>query len=95
MAKVLTKSPACHCAAYKFPHRARGGQCTVSPAQAGQKLEELCECCLLPADGRDEDFGIGGYEFWGDRGTHHDWQFVSNCCEAGFVENSAKGVKDV
>jgi hypothetical protein len=31
------------------------------------------------------DFGIGPYEFWGARGSHHDWTWVTQCCEAGLV----------
>lgn len=92
MEKALTNPPACHCAAYQFPHRPGGGDCEVSPVSAKGALEALCGACKLPNDGGMTDFGIGGYEFWGERGTHHDWQFVSLCCEAGFVENSAKGV---
>ena len=41
-----------------------------------------CSECNKKADFKLEDFGIGSYEFCGDRGTHHDWQWVSVCCEA-------------
>ena len=27
-----------------------------------------------------EDNGIGAYEYWGAKGTHHDYQAVSACC---------------
>jgi hypothetical protein len=42
----------------------------------------VCSECKQPAEFSLEDFGIGAYEFWGARGTHHDWQWVSECCEA-------------
>jgi len=39
------------------------------------------------------DFGIGPYEFWGDRGTHHDYQVVSPCCEAEMAEGGETVVR--
>lgn len=27
----------------------------------------------LEIEGNYADYGIGGYEYWGSRGTHHDW----------------------
>lgn len=27
-----------------------------------------------------EDMGIGAYEYWGAKGTHHDWQLVCPDC---------------
>ena len=29
----------------------------------------------LEIEGNYADHGIGGYEFWGSRGTHHDWSW--------------------
>lgn len=42
----------------------------------------ICSACHKEADFSYEDFGIGSYEFWGSKETHHDWQWVSECCEA-------------
>ena len=39
------------------------------------------ECC-----GHLVDCGIGPYEFWGQRCTHHDWRMMSQCCDAPFLE---------
>ena len=76
-------SAVCHCAAYSFPHRAGGGQCTCDGA------EDLCSSCHLPAEGKFKDFGIGAYEYWGAPGVDTDVQYVSVCCEASFVKNEA------
>lgn len=32
------------------------------------------------------DQGIGAYEYWGFKGFHHDWQWVSDCCEAELLD---------
>lgn len=42
----------------------------------------ICSKCERHSGFRREDQGIGGYEFWGSRETHHNWQWVSECCEA-------------
>jgi hypothetical protein len=52
----------------------------------------LCNECGAPVSTDENgqlpqvDLGIGPYEFWGDRGVHHDWQTVSPCCHAKIVE---------
>lgn len=73
--------PVCHCAAYRFPHRAGGGACEACDGQ------QLCEACRLPAEGYDCDFGVGLTEFWGRVSRHTDVQHVSECCEAPLIEN--------
>jgi hypothetical protein len=44
-----------------------------------------CACCDNVFD-EDElcevDVGIGGYEYWGAKGTHVDVRTVSPCCES-------------
>lgn len=48
-----------------------------------------CFECGKPGSAHIEDFGIGPYEYWGAKGVHHDYQPVSDCCEAevdGFEE---------
>ena len=74
-------SAVCRCAAYSFPHRAGGGQC------ACDGTEDLCGSCHLPAEGEFRDFGIGAYEYWGALVVDTNVQYVSVCCEAGFVKN--------
>ncbi len=44
--------------------------------------EPYCSECNEPNDGENMDFGIGSYEFWGQRGCDTNIQFVSTCCEA-------------
>lgn len=73
----------CYCSSYPFPHRMGSGQCKCWP------LDRLCEACGQPAHGMTVDYGIGSYEFWGMRGVHRDVQRVSECCEAGFMDNDA------
>ena len=46
----------------------------------------FCSDCKKECTGILRDFGIGAYEFWGDRGVHKDVQIVSPCCEAEVVE---------
>jgi hypothetical protein len=41
-----------------------------------------CAECMSKSSFHLEDFGIGSYEFWGARGTDHQWEWVSDCCEA-------------
>ena len=36
---------------------------------------EICKVITI-------DEGIGDYEYWGARGTHHDYVQVSDCCHA-------------
>lgn len=51
-----------------------------------EELEEgICAECGEECFAKTIDNGIGGYEFWGAKGTHHDYQVVSNCCEAEFI----------
>ena len=41
----------------------------------------FCNNCNQQVQYHIEDWGIGAYEFWGARGTHHDW--VAVCDECG------------
>ena len=72
----------CYCSAYKFPHRAGSGKCQ-GPG------ELLCSACGEVAEGAFVDFGIGAYEYWGQRGVDRNVQWVSRCCEATLLENTA------
>lgn len=73
MAK-FRKDRTCNCPAYKFPHRFGGGACSGA--------QEICMSCGDECREARVDFGIGPYEYWGDRGVHHDYANVSDCCEA-------------
>ena len=73
----------CHCAAYPFPHRAGSGPCV------GDEPGPFCGCCGQPCGVHAEDYGVGEYEFWGQRGVHRDVQAVSGCCEAEVFEDAA------
>ena len=48
----------------------------------------ICSECNKEANFKLEDFGIGTYEFWGAVGTNHDYQWISECCEAPPVEKT-------
>lgn len=72
----------CYCSAYAFPHRAGGGKCR-GPG------ELLCSACDEVAEGTFVDFGIGAYEYWGAEGVDRNVQWVSRCCEATLLKNTA------
>lgn len=62
---------------------------------ACSKSENDCDCeapfckeCGKPCKVSWEDFGIGGYEFWGFCGTHTDIRPVSDCCECDLFEDA-------
>lgn len=33
------------------------------------------------------DEGIGSYEYWGQKGVHHDYRRASYCCEADVLDS--------
>ena len=45
----------------------------------------ICVSCGRKVTPAWVDEGIGPYEFWGDKGTHHDWRCESPCCGAEVV----------
>ena len=49
-------------------------------------IEGICTCCGEKVTGEWMDQGIGSYEYWGARGTDHDWQCLSPCCEDVIAE---------
>lgn len=53
----------------------------------------ICDCCGVPCTATKQDFGIGAYEFWGDRGVHHDWRYASPCCGAEVVAGGGKIIR--
>lgn len=50
--------------------------------------EGYCDDCALPCYGVLVDEGIGAYEFWGQRGVHHDYVYKSNCCNAEILDQN-------
>lgn len=44
--------------------------------------EGICTDCGEPCHAVRIDVGIGPYEYWGATGVHHDWRWLSPCCEA-------------
>lgn len=84
----------CFCSSYLFQHRPGLGTCKVTPPGDSQVLEPLCGACGQPADGHDEDWGVGETEAWGVRAADTNWVFVSDCCGVEFAENSAEGKRD-
>lgn len=46
----------------------------------------ICTECNEPCHVVVVDFGIGPYEFWGQKCNHVDKHEVSDCCEAEVVE---------
>lgn len=53
-----------------------------------------CSECLEPCYGEWVDFGIGPYEFWGQRSVDRQLAFVSECCEAGVCLNGAEYIPE-
>ena len=54
----------------------------------GCDVSGYCDECGQECYGVLRDDGIGSYEYWGSRGTHHDWVAVSNCCEAKILDDN-------
>jgi hypothetical protein len=48
---------------------------------------EICAECGDTCTGRLEDNGVGPYEFHGQRGTHHLWEYQSDCCGAAVLKD--------
>ena len=92
------KYVACYCSAYPWIHTVGIGKCDCSYKRVYKHTpfrvihiydcgEDLCEACGQPAETEEIDYGVGSYEFWGQLGTHTDWQEVTICCEAMLVPN--------
>lgn len=52
----------------------------------------ICNECGEECEAVYKDLGYGPYEYWGFRGTHHDYQFVSPCCDADVVEGQSRTI---
>lgn len=53
-----------------------------------------CSECNKECDAVEMDFGIGPYEFWGFMGSHHNWQWVSQCCEGDLLDQPIEEEND-
>lgn len=53
----------------------------------------ICNDCGMECEPVRKDHGIGPYEFWGSRGTHHEYVYVSPCCGVEVVEGGNKLVR--
>lgn len=71
------KPEPCRCPAYRFPHRARSGECLG-------KGQAWCDSCGEPC-GVVRLKDSFPFEYWGERGIHTDTFLVSDCCGADFV----------
>lgn len=47
----------------------------------------FCDSCKQEVHYHLEDWGIGAYEYWGARGTHHDWVRVCDECRNNGLYN--------
>jgi hypothetical protein len=55
--------------------------------------EGICSDCGRYVRAVVIDNGIGPYEFWGQRGVHHDYVQASPCCHADVVEGGEKIIR--
>jgi hypothetical protein len=46
----------------------------------------FCSECKKPCREVKRDFGIGAYEYWGQSGSDHNWQWVSHCCDGDLLD---------
>lgn len=53
----------------------------------------FCSDCGKPANGTWVDFGIGSYEFHGQKGVDIREAYVSACCEADLVDENGKEIE--
>lgn len=67
----------CYCYAYKFPHRLHSGRCKNTSL-----IGPFCGFCRKACDANIIDTGIGGYEYWGNKGFDKRLELVSLCCGA-------------
>ena len=51
-------------------------------------MSYYCAECCDECTPRVSDEGIGNYEFWGAKGTDHNYQLKSDCCDASVTDSS-------
>lgn len=52
-----------------------------------QHIDGYCGECHEHVTSVTQDDGIGEYEYWGAKGTHHDYVEVSPCCAADVIDH--------
>ena len=55
----------------------------------------ICAECREPCEEIAVDFGIGSYEYWGQRGCDRDVRVVSDCCEGELLDPDTLSEADV
>ena len=55
-----------------------------------KKETYICSDCGNPCEPIVIDTGIGGYEFWGQRGIDSHKEVLSNCCQASVKNEEGK-----
>lgn len=58
-------------------------------------VKAICSECGEPCNLREVDNGIGPYEFWGQRGTHHDYAIETDCCGADGLDEFGNIIEEV
>lgn len=54
----------------------------------------ICSACGEECSTHTVDEGIGSFEFWGERGVHHDYHEVSKCCDSDVADGGNKIVEN-
>jgi hypothetical protein len=45
----------------------------------------ICSECKKSCKEAYRDFGYGLTEYWGAKSSHHNWQWVSACCDGDLI----------
>ena len=61
-------------------------ECYDEREDDGDHIDGICADCGKPCTSITIDDGIGSYEYWGAKGTHHDYVEASPCCQAEVVD---------
>lgn len=46
----------------------------------------FCSKCKQECSSVERDFGYGSYDYFGAKGCHTHWEWVSECCEEEILE---------
>lgn len=57
------------------------------PDDDHETITGWCECCSQECEGIEVDNGVGRYEFWGFKGTHHQIDIESLCCNSRVLDH--------
>ena len=64
----------------------RGYEVLGGTRPTGEPREGICGYCGKSCGSRAIDEGIGSYDYGSIRGVHHEWVWVSDCCEAEVLD---------